>query len=71
MPTGTKAQMTTQVNDSLLTWIEGFLVDRKARGLTDNKLKHSARCSLNVRAPLCRHLLRYHSKEMQKTVVLC
>ncbi len=33
MATGTKTQMTTQVNDYLLTWVEGFLVDRKARGL--------------------------------------
>jgi integrase/recombinase XerD len=30
--------MTTQVNDYLLTWIEGFLIDRKARGLTNNTL---------------------------------
>ncbi len=36
MATGTKTQMTTQVNDYLLTWIEGFLVDRKARGLINN-----------------------------------
>ncbi len=48
MSTGTKAQMTTHVNDYLLTWMEGFLVDRKARGLTNNTLKFPARCHLNV-----------------------
>ena len=35
--------MTTQVNDYLLTWIEGFLVDRKARGLTNNTLLYYTR----------------------------
>ncbi len=43
MPTGTKTQMTTQVNDHLLTWVEGFLVDRKARGLTNNTLLYYTR----------------------------
>ena len=31
-------EMIIQVNDCLVTWIEGFLIDRKARGLTDNTL---------------------------------
>src|SRR5262245_33346316 len=30
--------MIIQVNDYLITWIEGFLIDRKARGLTENTL---------------------------------
>jgi len=31
-------EMIIQVNDYLVTWIEGFLIDRKARGLTENTL---------------------------------
>ena len=30
--------MIIQVNDYLVTWIDGFLIDRKARGLTENTL---------------------------------
>src|SRR5215510_15025727 len=30
--------MIIQVNDYLITWIDGFLIDRKARGLTENTL---------------------------------
>jgi site-specific recombinase XerD len=30
--------MIIQVNDYLVTWIDGFLMDRKARGLTENTL---------------------------------
>src|SRR5690349_20643737 len=31
-------KMIIQINDDLVTWIEGFLIDRKARGLTENTL---------------------------------
>jgi len=31
-------EMIPEINDYLLTWIEGFIIDRKARGLTDNTL---------------------------------
>ena len=36
-------QMIIQVNDYLLTWIEGFLIDRKARGLTKNTILYYSR----------------------------
>ena len=31
-------QMIPEINDYLLTWTEGFIIDRKARGLTENTL---------------------------------
>ena len=36
-------QVIIQVNDYLLTWIEGFLIDRKARGLTKNTILYYSR----------------------------
>jgi site-specific recombinase XerD len=43
MPTITNKYMITQVHDYLLTWIEGFLIDRRARGLTNNTLLYYSR----------------------------
>jgi site-specific recombinase XerD len=43
MSENTNTQMIIQVNDYLLTWIEGFLIDRKARGLTENTLLYYTR----------------------------
>lgn len=38
MSENVNTEMIIQVNDYLVTWIEGFLIDRKARGLTENTL---------------------------------
>lgn len=37
-PQKMNTNMIIQVNDYLVTWIDGFLIDRKARGLTENTL---------------------------------